>query len=103
MFVLPCLHLRDQNELLGMLTSWNKFCFTTGYIEVSVSMPGSPKAPGLWPGESFPRRPLIAHHSFCCSAAWTMGNLVGHYERDITFTSYSLQGRAGYGGTTEGG
>lgn len=37
----------------GMLTSWNKFCFTTGYIEVSVSLPGSPNAPGLWPGEYF--------------------------------------------------
>ncbi|KAI0789622.1 glycoside hydrolase family 16 protein [Abortiporus biennis] len=41
----------------GMLTSWNKFCFTTGYIEVSISLPGSPRAPGLWPG------------------AWMMGNL----------------------------
>lgn len=36
--------------IIGMLTSWNKLCFTTGYIEVSVSMPGSPDAPGLWPG-----------------------------------------------------
>jgi hypothetical protein len=24
----------------GMLQSWNKFCFTTGYIGASVSMPG---------------------------------------------------------------
>jgi hypothetical protein len=24
----------------GMLQSWNKFCFTTGYIEVAVSFPG---------------------------------------------------------------
>lgn len=44
----------------GMLQSWNKFCFTTGYVEVSVSMPGAPTAPGLWPG------------------IWTMGNLVRH-------------------------
>lgn len=42
----------------GMLQTWNKFCFTTGYLEVSVSLPGSPQAPGLWP------------------AIWTMGNLV---------------------------
>jgi hypothetical protein len=42
---------------IGMVTSWNQLCFTTGYVEVSVSMPGSPRAPGLWP------------------AAWTMGNL----------------------------
>lgn len=47
----------DLNFRSGMVQSWNKFCFTTGYIEVSVSMPGSPQAPGLWP------------------AAWTMGNL----------------------------
>jgi beta-glucan synthesis-associated protein KRE6 len=24
----------------GMLQSWNKFCFTSGYIEVNVSLPG---------------------------------------------------------------
>ena len=24
----------------GMLQSWNKFCFTSGYIEVSVTLPG---------------------------------------------------------------
>ena len=48
----------DLNFRSGMLQGWNKFCFTTGYIEVSVSMPGSPQVPGLWP------------------AAWTMGNLV---------------------------
>ncbi|KAG9048977.1 hypothetical protein FS837_011528 [Tulasnella sp. UAMH 9824] len=46
----------------GMLQSWNKFCFTTGYIEVNISLPGDPRVPGLWP------------------AAWTMGNLgrIGH-------------------------
>ncbi|KAI0632505.1 glycoside hydrolase family 16 protein [Trametes polyzona] len=47
----------DLNFRSGMLASWNKFCFTTGYVEVRVSMPGSPEAPGLWP------------------AVWTMGNL----------------------------
>jgi len=47
----------DLNFMSGMLQSWNKFCFNTGYVEVSVSMPGSPSAPGLWPG------------------AWSMGNL----------------------------
>ncbi|PWN32148.1 concanavalin A-like lectin/glucanase [Meira miltonrushii] len=41
----------------GMLTSWNKLCFTGGYVEVSVVLPGSPDISGLWP------------------AAWTMGNL----------------------------
>ncbi|KAL1950818.1 hypothetical protein VTO73DRAFT_5942 [Trametes versicolor] len=47
----------DLNFRSGMLQTWNKFCFTTGYIEVKVSLPGSPQAPGLWP------------------AVWTMGNL----------------------------
>ncbi|EDR03474.1 glycoside hydrolase family 16 protein [Laccaria bicolor S238N-H82] len=47
----------NLNFMSGMLTSWNKLCFTTGYIEVSLSLPGSVTAPGFWP------------------AAWTMGNL----------------------------
>lgn len=41
----------------GMLQSWNQFCFTGGYIEVSMVIPGAPDIAGLWP------------------AAWTMGNL----------------------------
>lgn len=45
------------DNFVGMVSSWNKLCFTTGYVEISVSMPGNPRAPGLWP------------------AAWTMGNL----------------------------
>lgn len=41
----------------GMIQSWNKFCFTGGYIEVSVRLPGTASVGGLWP------------------AIWTMGNL----------------------------
>lgn len=42
----------------GMVQTWNKFCFTSGYIEVSVTFPGPDEnAAGYWPG------------------AWTMGNL----------------------------
>ncbi|KZV97121.1 beta-glucan synthesis-associated [Exidia glandulosa HHB12029] len=41
----------------GMLQSWNKFCFTNGYIEVLAQFPGAPNVAGYWPG------------------AWTMGNL----------------------------
>ncbi|KAI9615640.1 hypothetical protein H4Q26_011582 [Puccinia striiformis f. sp. tritici PST-130] len=41
----------------GMIQSWNKFCFTEGYIEVNISLPGAPGVQGFWPG------------------AWTMGNL----------------------------
>lgn len=41
-----------------MLQSWNKFCFTSGYIEVSVILPGpNADTQGYWPG------------------VWTMGNL----------------------------
>ncbi|KAJ7432331.1 glycoside hydrolase family 16 protein [Mycena latifolia] len=47
----------DLNFQSGMLQSWNKFCFTTGYVEVAISLPGTPQTPGFWPG------------------AWTMGNL----------------------------
>ncbi|KAL0572857.1 hypothetical protein V5O48_009106 [Marasmius crinis-equi] len=42
----------------GMIQSWNKLCFTSGYIEVSVILPGpNSEQNGYWPG------------------AWTMGNL----------------------------
>ncbi|QRV77885.1 glycoside hydrolase family 16 protein [Ceratobasidium sp. AG-Ba] len=47
----------DMNYTGGMLSTWNKFCFTGGYIEANVSLPGSSKTYGLWP------------------AVWTMGNL----------------------------
>ncbi|CAE6528210.1 unnamed protein product [Rhizoctonia solani] len=50
-------HEHDLNYTGGMLSSWNKFCFTGGYIEANVSLPGSSKTYGLWP------------------AVWTMGNL----------------------------
>ncbi|THH03311.1 hypothetical protein EW145_g6360 [Phellinidium pouzarii] len=47
----------DLNYMSGMMSSWNKFCFTGGYIEVNVSLPGVTSATGFWP------------------AIWTMGNL----------------------------
>ncbi|GEM09334.1 glycoside hydrolase family 16 protein [Rhodotorula toruloides] len=40
-----------------MLQSWNKFCFTGGYMEVNLSLPGQPTAQGFWSG------------------VWTLGNL----------------------------
>ncbi|RDB14975.1 putative beta-glucan synthesis-associated protein C23H3.11c [Hypsizygus marmoreus] len=46
------------NYRSGMLQSWNKFCFSSGYIEVAVVLPGpNEDTQGYWPG------------------AWTMGNL----------------------------
>ncbi|KAJ7364852.1 glycoside hydrolase family 16 protein [Mycena albidolilacea] len=47
----------NLNFQSGMIASWNQICFTTGYIEVSISLPGAPSQVGFWPG------------------AWTMGNL----------------------------
>ncbi|KAF8903538.1 beta-glucan synthesis-associated protein [Mucidula mucida] len=41
----------------GMVTTWNKFCFTGGYVEAAVQLPGANNVVGLWP------------------AVWTMGNL----------------------------
>ncbi|KAK0496775.1 glycoside hydrolase family 16 protein [Armillaria luteobubalina] len=41
----------------GLVSTWNKFCFTGGYIEASVQLPGANNVVGLWP------------------AVWTMGNL----------------------------
>ncbi|KAH8113341.1 beta-glucan synthesis-associated [Phellopilus nigrolimitatus] len=47
----------NLNYQSGMMTSWNKFCFTGGYIEVNASLPGVTNVLGFWP------------------AIWTMGNL----------------------------
>lgn len=41
----------------GMLQSWNKMCFTQGYLEVSAQLAGYGHILGLWPG------------------IWTLGNL----------------------------
>ncbi|TRM69919.1 glycoside hydrolase family 16 protein [Schizophyllum amplum] len=41
----------------GMMSTWNKFCFTGGLFLASVTLPGSPNVAGLWP------------------AVWAMGNL----------------------------
>jgi beta-glucanase (GH16 family) len=41
----------------GLLSTWNKLCFTGGMLVASVSLPGSNSVPGFWP------------------ALWTMGNL----------------------------
>ena len=46
-----------KNFKSGMVNSWNKFCYTGGYLEMSVKFPGDDKVPGFWP------------------AFWVMGNL----------------------------
>lgn len=47
----------NLNFQSGMVQSWNKFCFSGGYIEFSMLMPEQPYTQGYWP------------------AAWIMGNL----------------------------
>ncbi|TFY50220.1 hypothetical protein EVJ58_g11138, partial [Rhodofomes roseus] len=49
--------INNLNYQGGMISSWNKFCFTGGYFEANVSLPGLNNVAGLWP------------------AIWTMGNL----------------------------
>ncbi|KAK1925290.1 beta-glucan synthesis-associated protein-domain-containing protein [Papiliotrema laurentii] len=50
--------IHDLNFKSGMLQSWNQMCFQYSmYIEVRVSLPGTPAVGGFWPG------------------VWTMGNL----------------------------
>uniref|UniRef100_A0A8H7XZ25 GH16 domain-containing protein n=1 Tax=Psilocybe cubensis TaxID=181762 RepID=A0A8H7XZ25_PSICU len=41
----------------GMMSTWNKFCFTGGLVETSVTLPGRNDVAGLWP------------------AIWALGNL----------------------------
>jgi hypothetical protein len=50
----PTLTLHYQTP---MLQTWNKMCFTGGFIELKAKMPGSSEQEGLWP------------------AFWMMGNL----------------------------
>lgn len=33
----------------GMMSSWNKFCFTGGILEVAAVLPGANDVPGFWP------------------------------------------------------
>ncbi|KAH9944326.1 glycoside hydrolase family 16 protein [Epithele typhae] len=47
----------DLSYTGGMMSTWNKFCFTGGLVEASVMLPGANNIRGLWP------------------AVWAMGNL----------------------------
>ncbi|KAI3480525.1 hypothetical protein L1887_57373 [Cichorium endivia] len=39
----------NLNFRSGQLTSWNQFCFTGGYIETRIQLPGSSSVSGWWP------------------------------------------------------
>ncbi|KAM5537994.1 hypothetical protein V8D89_008470 [Ganoderma adspersum] len=47
----------ELNYTGGMMSTWNKFCFTGGLVEARVMLPGYHNVRGLWP------------------AIWAMGNL----------------------------
>lgn len=55
----------------GMMSTWNKFCFTGGLIETAVTLPGMNNIAGLWP------------------AIWTMGNL-GRMPLQIIFSDTNI-------------
>ncbi|KAJ7853544.1 glycoside hydrolase family 16 protein [Mycena olivaceomarginata] len=46
-----------MNYTGGLVTTWNKFCFTGGLVVTNATLPGTTNIHGLWP------------------AFWTMGNL----------------------------
>ncbi|CAM9192800.1 unnamed protein product [Chrysoparadoxa australica] len=46
-----------KNFRSAMISTWNKFCFTGGVIEMKAQLPGNPATGGLWP------------------AFWLLGNL----------------------------
>ncbi|TYZ59537.1 hypothetical protein PybrP1_003455 [[Pythium] brassicae (nom. inval.)] len=48
---------RGASYVSGSLQTWNKFCFTGGFVEVRAILPGKWGVPGTWP------------------AIWIMGNL----------------------------
>lgn len=70
----------------GILTTWNKFCFTGGYIEAAVQLPGANNILGLWPAVWTMVRFGLSHSIETALAEYSKGNL----------------GRAGYGATLEG-
>jgi beta-glucanase (GH16 family) len=49
--------VHGMNYTGGLMSTWNKFCFTGGIVEAAVTLPGANNVVGLWP------------------ALWAMGNL----------------------------
>ena len=68
-----------------MTSSRNKFCFTGGYIEANVSLPGVNNIAGKTFPLDLTKQKMNATRGFW-PAIWTLGNL----------------GRAGYGASLEG-
>ncbi|KAL0569232.1 hypothetical protein V5O48_012732 [Marasmius crinis-equi] len=51
----------DLDYTSGMMSTWNKFCFTGGLVVANIMLPGRSDITGLWPG------------------VWSMGNLAENW------------------------
>ena len=40
----------ERNYTSALVSTWDKFCFTSGMIEISFQLPGKATRGGLWPG-----------------------------------------------------
>ncbi|KAL0069164.1 hypothetical protein AAF712_003852 [Marasmius tenuissimus] len=79
----------DKDYMGGMMSTWNKFCFTGGLIVANIMLPGRSDVAGLWPG------------------VWTMGNLGAlsflSSMRLMMMNEHEMYlGRAGHGATNHG-
>lgn len=85
----------NKNFRSGMMSSWNKFCFTGGRLEASVVLPGANDVGGFWPAVWLMgnRKYTPLSQSWSCTAADA-----GHSTSD----PICLVGRAGFGATTHG-
>ena len=54
----------ERDYQSGMLSTWNKFCFTSGMIEISFQLPGKALRGGLWPAFWVSR-----HDGWCVSTS----------------------------------
>ena len=43
-------NVHNLSYISGMMSTWNKFCFTGGVLEAGISLPGNPGVSGFWPG-----------------------------------------------------
>ena len=58
----------------GMLSTWNKFCFTTGYVEVSIVLPGHADSSGYVSVLSLRVTAKFAYPRGFFLVAWYLGN-----------------------------
>lgn len=60
------------------MSTWNKFCFTGGLVESSITLPGYSNVVGLWP------------------AVWAMGNLGEYRINGLTIFGLIDNNRSGW-------